>query len=610
MRRCLLVVCLLAVLSTAVLAASEPAEKAEADARLDQKVTIKAVGKPLGDFLKEITAQTGVRMTARKDAADIKVAVFVKDTPLSALKDALKECLHLMCTREGTKDEWAYSFWEDMKTRQTAERIKQEEVKRLRNFVDTLVKEIAEVEAQGEDPTTLQGAIEAMTPEQKEKLAHEDPDRYMAWQAFASEGTLPTITAYSGLSRAQVQALWSGRRVTISTDEMSPDLSKKFAARIRGWIRQIHRNDWTFISDQEPLYNDNIGGVVLELVDSEWDNKSCLRYSFQHELVDGSGLVTGSSSGLTVPRGQDQPEEIGSPTGSGEANDDALPDIKLKLDGKVNLYSIMEQVFDLTGMSIVADYYTRMRQMAVLYDHPRLKTADDVLRQLAKDVHSTVAKSGDVRVFSSRQWPSDRDREIPERLLSRWRAARKQYGGLRIQEALEMSNLSKLQLEDLELYKTGYGWAILIHQPAVRVAASLTSGQWQTAMSEEGLLTSGMSTSQLALVLAWAQSSEEFTSSALLSSELADLQRLRSCVFKIKYAARGEKDDDIKAQWEFELYPPSYFEAIRKAVSEAGPNGEAVFAVPAPQCRGYIHLAGLNQERGWPAPEEDSEPTN
>jgi len=603
MKRFALGASLLAILSTVVFAATEPAEKPEPDPRLDQKATIKAVGEPLGDFLKEVTAQTGVKFSARKDAGDIKVVVLIKDTPLSSLKDALKDCLHLQCTREGKKGKWAYSFWEDMKTRQEAESIKQEEVKKLRACADKLVKEIAEVEAEGKDPAALRAEIAAMTSEQRDKLMREDPDRYMGWQAFASEGTLPAVTAYSGLSRAQVQALWAGEKVTIRTDEMSPDLRRRFADRTEAWTRRIHEHDWKFPSLPEPTYTDSIGGVVLELVESEWNNKPCLNYSFQHELTDGSGLVIGSSSGFSVPREQDQSDGMDSATGSGEANTDALPDIKLKFDGRVTMYDIMDQLHDLTDACIVADYYTRMRQMAVLYDHAPLKTADDVLRQLAKDTHSIVGKSGDVRIFSSKSWPSDRDREIPERLLVKWRAVHKKYGGLRIQEAFEMANLSRLQLEDLEIYKTGYGEAILIHQDGIKVIGSLSAGQWQAAMSEAGLSTAEMSNAQLALIQVWARESEA------LSEELSDPQRLRSCLMKIVYKGHGDKDDDIKTEWDFELYPPSYYEAIAKGASEAAARGKESFAVPGPECRGYIRLADLNQPRGWPAPDDGtSEP--
>lgn len=591
MKRLALTAFLLAILSTITLAASEPATAPEPDPRLDEKVTIKAVGKPLGDFCKELTAQTGVKFNARKDAADIKVAVFIKDVPLSSLKDALKDCLHLQCTREGKKGEWTYTFWEDLKTEQAAERLKQEEVKKLRAFVDKLIKQVADIEAEGKDPAALAAKIGSLYPEQQEKAIREKPDLYTALlPLIRQEGTLPAVTAYSGLSKAQLQALWTGQKVTIRVEDMPTNLRQQFAKGIEVWNRKLAEVNWRFQDDAETS-DDEIAGVTFSIRESEWNNKPSLHYMF------GS-----SGSSLSVP--PDEKTDIHQEKVASEP--DSRPDLKLKDVYTSTCYQLMEQAHDLTGVCVVSDYYTRLDQRSIMPNitvgnFRPFKTGDDVLRQVAVDTECNLSALGEIRLISRKTWPGDRDREIPERLLAKWRKARKDYGGARIEEALEMSGLNRLQLEDLDVYKCGYGQSILAGgHMALRTAASLSAGQWQAAVSEEGLSSAGMSSSQLALIQAWAKASEQYGSSTQLSDELADPQRLRSCLFRIKYSGPGGKND-VHGRWEFELYPPSYFEALQRGAAEATSRGQDTFAVPSPASRGYIRLADLNQARGWPS---------
>jgi len=619
-RRFVLSACLIAILGPATLAAQEPAQSPEPDPRLDEKVTIKAIGKPLGDFLKELTAQTGVKLSASRHAADIKVAVFVKGVPLSSLKDALKDCLHLQCTREGRQDEWTYRFWEDMKTRLAADGIRQERVRKLRAYIERLRKQMDEIEAEGKDPAALAMEFARWTPEQKEKLCHEDPDRYEAYLQFGTAGPLAVLTAYSTLNRAQLQALWAGGEVIVFADAMSPGLRERFNSRAADWSNRLRleSSSWNTAIREGPARPSvrrwvspdtelpTADCLVLSVRDGEWDNRPVLDYGFGVAADAGQrpGYVFGSSS-IAMPNEAvevEPPDEGGSHSG---------PDLKLKIPPRATAYEVMEQVFELTGACIVSDYFTRVKQRGIITgiltgEHASLKTADDVLKQVAKDIKSDFSTSGGIGLLVSRSWPSDRAREIPERLLARWRAARKKYGGARIEEAIEMANLSKLQLEDLEMYKTGYGGAIIRHKAAIRAAGSLTAGQWQAAMSETGLSTSTMSPAQLALIQEWVREQEQGKIARELTDELRDPGRLRSCVLKIRYKGSGEKDDNIKATYEFELYPPSYYEAIGSAAREASARGEQAFAVPSRGCRGYIRLADLNQHWGWPPPDDKS----
>jgi len=59
------------------------AQEQTPDKRLEQKVVVKAVACPLGDFLAELSAKTGVKMTARADIASSEAGL-----PLAGLSQA------------------------------------------------------------------------------------------------------------------------------------------------------------------------------------------------------------------------------------------------------------------------------------------------------------------------------------------------------------------------------------------------------------------------------------------------------------------------------------------------------------------------------------------
>lgn len=600
MKRFALGAILLAILSAVASAASEPANKPEPDPRLDQKVTIKAVGKPLGDFLKEVTAQTGVKMTARKDAADIKVAVFVNDTPLSLLRDALKDCLHLQCTREGKQNEWTYAFWEDLKTRQEAERVRQEEVKKLHAYLDKLSKQLADMEAAGEDPLALARKLEAMTPEQIEKLLNENPRELERLTAFPHSYDLPIITVYSSLDPLQMQAVWAGQQVTVRADEMSSGLQDKFGARSQRWQDEQRRTQ----TDENGTLPDKIESVTLSMGDSEASNKPGLKFFFNfvppENQEEGSSYVLSSGSTMETSDGEETDEQADALWSEGTPEERAARNtLKIKVKDDTSPYEVMEQVFDKTGVSIVADYYTRLTDVFRMWRlikgyHRPFKTADDVLGTVAKEIKAEFANTGEVRLISSKSWPSDRQREIPERLLVRWRATRKQYGGLRIEEAIEMADLNKMQLDDFRLYKLGSGWSVRSCQSALKLARSLTADQWQEAVSDQGIPISKLNDAQFALALAWTQAVGDERYPGDTSNPFENADELRAGRFKIVRDPYGEKPDEIKGRWVFTLEPQIAAQAIAQAAKEAADKGELVFRAPYRDLTAMISLAELN----------------
>lgn len=152
-------------------------------------------------------------------------------------------------------------------------------------------------------------------------------------------------------------------------------------------------------------------------------------------------------------------------------------------------------------------------------------------------------------------WYSNREREIPERLLAKWRQAKKQYGGLRLQEALELAELDPNQLNDLHLYKLGQGRSILDGQHILKLAHRLTDAQWQAATGLDGLPVASLRESQLDLLFGWIRSTHgERVFEPEGKPLLDDRQRIRDAMLSLeKSTPESSESDETKRKWDFRL---------------------------------------------------------
>jgi hypothetical protein len=112
---------------------------------------------------------------------------------------------------------------------------------------------------------------------------------------------------------------------------------------------------------------------------------------------------------------------------------------------KVTSADVLEALHRASGLPIVADYYTRLyplREVA-LVNLPRF----DALNRLADAMRMRWSKDGEWLQFRSVSYYHDRLKEVPNRLLSRWAASRRQHGALPLDDLLEIGLLSDAQLD-------------------------------------------------------------------------------------------------------------------------------------------------------------------
>src|SRR5687767_1060626 len=142
--------------------------------------------------------------------------------------------------------------------------------------------------------------------------------------------------------------------------------------------------------------------------------------------------------------------------------------------------------------------------------------------------------------FRSTSYYDDRLKEVPNRLLTRWAAARKQQGLLSLAELLEIAQLSDAQLDAAEMAEGArdcFGlreWNLprgLFQRPHLHFMAQLAPAQRQEAMSAGGLPFTRMSLAQ----------QQQFTSlvSLMRPQPLQSLNELAAATVRMGYVQPG-----------------------------------------------------------------------
>ena len=86
----------------------------DCDPRLEQRVSIRSTGQPLGSFLGALGIETGVTAKADPSIAHHKLTVLTKDLPLSQLLSGVAEALLLLLKSSVSVDgAFTHQFYED-----------------------------------------------------------------------------------------------------------------------------------------------------------------------------------------------------------------------------------------------------------------------------------------------------------------------------------------------------------------------------------------------------------------------------------------------------------------------------------------------------------------
>jgi RNA polymerase sigma-70 factor (ECF subfamily) len=253
---------------------------------------------------------------------------------------------------------------------------------------------------------------------------------------------------------------------------------------------------------------------------------------------------------------------------------------------------VLEALHRASGVPIVSDYYTRLYKPEDLC--LRNHTLFDALNQLADGMGlrwDRDPEGGWLR-FRSASFYTDRLKEVPNRLLTRWSAARKEQGYLTLDDLVEIAQLSDAQLDPRSMAEGAracFGlveWELARHpvlRPLLQDLAHFSPAQRQEAMKPAGLRFDRMSPAQQLRFLSRALDPEFYNSQAFApkSPPTFSLGDMEGAVLWIDYTQPGG----------FEWVPhcPGPWQTWVMA-REPGPDGRRE---PRPPVRGRTREATL-----------------
>lgn len=440
------------------------------DSRLDQKVTIKALGMPLGDFLAELSRQTGVRMTARRDIADDKIALYVKDLPLADLQEAIKEVLRVRCSRDVKDGEPRYEFWMDLRTKQEIADAANEEFVQLRKRMEELVADLT------------------LSPEELEVKYKDEPHALGNLKYERGRAALESFTALKDCGD-----LFRFGRQTISGSDLSSELTAKL-------LRVLQPPKIS--PDQEP----QLIGVekIVWTVGEQMPGPSKMLYCEIHPRISTGDPAQRMFSTHKIPFPL-KPPVIRRDTANLEpAPDSSGPLVSYKPEEEVTVYRTLCDIAELAGTNIVSDYFTCLTVTKFLPgEFAESEPLERLLTYLANRMDYEIADRNGATLFVNRDWRRLKPREIPERLVKAWRVSSEEIGWKGMQVAIEMAQLRPEQIKDLPLYHFRAG-QIQENVGLLRFLGALNPHQRTQAMSQQGLSIATLDSNQKEWLMAWA----------------------------------------------------------------------------------------------------------
>jgi Sigma-70, region 4 len=535
------------------------------DDRLATKVTLSLKATALSDLCEQLHAQTGVHLAAGSSVADEKVTLFCRQMPLRDVMRQLSRPFGYSWSRSrGTHEvgrgrEYRYELLQDLRSQLLEEELRNRdrnaalialegEIERYRPYLHLSPDEALERarSAPAKEKALLQRlALDGWGPMQMYfRLSHDELTALRGGQTLVfsalpkpGERTLPPDVERGVLQSQRDQRIHvrqDGRLLLRFGDQVSPeDLPLTAVSAVRGIVllQGIHQREPGVFA---------FGGHTGSLTPGEcpwgWTN-----YWSQ------GPLAFGRSEGPSTPANSAVNAEL--------ARDPALrPPVTLTLEGhrvasaegsedaesawKITSADVLEAFHHATGLPIVADYYTRLYPVDTV--SVRDGTRFEALNRLTDAMRLRWRKDGAWLQFRSATYYHDRPKEVPNRLLSRWSAARKKQGVLTLDDLVEIAELSDAQLDATEMAEGArvlWGleeWELgrngLLRR-GLRFLAGFTPAQRQETMSATGLEFARMPLAQ----------QQEFLRLALNpdASPLQSLDELVGAALRVDYTQPG-----------------------------------------------------------------------
>jgi hypothetical protein len=236
---------------------------------------------------------------------------------------------------------------------------------------------------------------------------------------------------------------------------------------------------------------------------------------------------------------------------------------------RVTTADVLEAAHQATGLPIVSDYYTRLYnpEAVSIQGQPLF----DALNHLADVMRMRWRWDGAWLQLRSTSYYDDRIKEVPNWLLTRWVASRRQHGTLTIDDLCEIAQLPDAQLDAVDMAdgaRACYGlqeWDLGRNRDLrrhLRFLAGFTPEQRQEALGPTGLLFSRMPLAQQQTFIALALESQ--------GNPLQSLEELDGATLHVEYTQPGG------FQWGAASHPGHGYPTRWMVPLEPGPRGRRV----------------------------------
>jgi hypothetical protein len=539
-------------------------EVAIIDPRLARVVTLEQKATALSDLCERLRSETGIRLEAGQSVADEKVSVFCTKTPLRDVMRQLGRPFGYTWLRSGKQSEYRYELVQDLRSQLLEEELRNRdrnaamlaldhEVERYRPYLDL-------------SPDEALARSKTAPPAQKRLLER------VAGQGWAG------LQLYFRLSHGEMQALRGGRDLWYHSvprpgqQPLPPAVSRRALESLRDYrMLKLPGAGFGFTTDLTApgalplaavaevrvmvglmLSQSELGQLTLRggtgfavygnlsLPDTStfgWADLAMGRSPAVQDPENSAANVKFARDPSLRPRVSVRPRPSCPPTPRAVAAPDTTTPPESAPEPKVTSADVLEAVHRATGLPIVSDYYTRLYKPEAVsrVNQPLF----DGLNRLADSMRMRWNKDGSWLQFRSASFYDDRLKEVPNRLLARWTASRRQHGALTLDDFCEIAQLPDVQLEAGEMAEGASACFGLVEwdmargnlRQHLRFLARMTPAQRQEAMSARGLEFPRMTLAQ----------QQQFISLAIDSDDepLQSLEELEGATLRVEYTLPG-----------------------------------------------------------------------
>lgn len=479
-----------------------------ADPRLRRKVTLLLKHAPLAEFCEVLSQRTGVRFSAAREVADENVTVLVEERPAADVMRAVARLFGWKWSRSGAPGEDRYTLVQDRKAQLAEEELRRQDLQAALLALDAEMGQFASYGTL--TPDQLRARALQASGEEKERV-----DRCLRYWGG--------IQAYRRLTAAQRLALAQGQEVEF--DPGSPDPERRLPAELR--VPLLESSNLRLTRESRPQIAPVDGDSLAELPDAQPIVSLALSYDErgQVRLLASMGAYVASRPelGRAVYPNLLDPIVTGRSPAAGKQDNArenaalaAEPEFRKQVsvapvsscphfapggtdhqeypyfvapDGSSQFARRPPHVFSgdaweavhrATGMPVVADAYTRLYTR----DDVSMKdaTAFAALVRVGDALGQRWRREGDFLLARSTSWFWDRRKEVPRRLLARWKQDREREKGLPLRDLLEMATLRDDQLRSAVIgVALEHCWGLeewgLVGNPGFRMGAYYTELQ-------------------------------------------------------------------------------------------------------------------------------------